>query len=193
MPRTRSRVRMPQNSFASAGAIYSITGAGAAGPSGSSSPSDMLKYVAGSRHKLVCLSADRTATLRRVMLRRYHGHLNGHLLMAEEGPGPPFSATSGRRRRGACVIRSRPHRASHTGYTKRRQRLRRNTWVHDKSSRSSDKEGHSSVIALIWFASISTRIVAPRTSLFGFATEGLVEARQCPVPPEKSNSNHVKN
>ena len=38
------------------------------------------------------------------------------------------SATSGRRRRGgACDIRSRPHRASHKGYTKRRQHLKRNT------------------------------------------------------------------
>ena len=41
--------------------------------------------------------------------------------MAEEGPGPPFSATSGRRRHGACDIRSRPHRASHKGCTKKKK------------------------------------------------------------------------
>ena len=72
----------------------------------------------GSRHKLVCLRGDGAATLRRMMQRGQHGHLNGHLPMAEEGSGPPFSATSGRRRRGACDIRSRPHEASHKGYTK---------------------------------------------------------------------------
>ena len=38
--------------------------------------------------------------------------------MAEEGPEPPFPATSGRRRPGACDIRSRPHWVSHKGYAK---------------------------------------------------------------------------
>ena len=53
------------------------------------------------------------------MLCRNHCHLNGHLFMAEEGSDPPFSATSGRSRRGACDIRSRPHWVSHKGNTKR--------------------------------------------------------------------------
>ena len=63
------------------------------------------------------------------MLRSNHVHLNGHLLMAEQGPDPPFPATSGRRRRGACDIRSHPHWVSHKGYAKKkRQRLGGNAW-----------------------------------------------------------------
>ena len=49
--------------------------------------------------------------------------------MVEEGPGPPFTATSGSRRRGACDIRSRPHRTSHKGHTIRRQILWRNAYI----------------------------------------------------------------
>ena len=37
--------------------------------------------------------------------------------MEEEGPDPPVSATSSKRRRGACDIKSRPHRVSHKNYT----------------------------------------------------------------------------
>ena len=76
------------------------------------------------------------------MLRRNHGQLNRHLLMAEEGPDPPFSATSGRNRRGACDIRIRPHWVSHKGYTKKRQRLRRNT---------------SKWIMMFWYLSVTRR------------------------------------
>ena len=79
----------------------------------------------GRSRRIVRLSGDGTATLRRVMLRCNHGHLDGHLLMAEEGPDPPFSATSGRRRPGACDIRCHPHWVSHKGYTKKEG----NAWV----------------------------------------------------------------
>ena len=75
--------------------------------------------------------------------------------MSEEGSGP-FSATSSRRQRGACDIRSRSHRAStHKGHNnKRRQHLRRNTYHAKKfiSALMNDTDPPSLAIRNTWSA-----------------------------------------